>query len=270
MSKYFVINEAIENVSVEDIKTIEKKRNERLRSAYQKGRDTTKKRLTSETVGINHVYGRVIIKIDIDSKNTHTFSNGQSIYLGRQYNNLNRRETEPVNAIVVDAEYIPKGAEILIHPNSIVDGNRIFDYAEIGEEEGNSLRYYSIEEYSAFLYRMEGEDWKPLKGFITALRVFEPYRGNVAGIVPQQLKNILYITSGELKGKACHTLNGCDYEIIFQDRNGQGSRLIRARHYENEIHDREEITAISNEITSKINEGIYFIGITNSDCKTLK
>lgn len=268
MSKYFVLNEKIEESSKNTVQLIEKERGEKLRIAYEKSRKSTKERLVEKDFGIKSVHGRIIIKIDIDSKNTHTFANGKTIYLGRQFNNLNRRETEPVNAFVVDSSYIPKGAEILIHPNAIVDANRIFDYTDMEDELGNSLRYYSIEEISAFLYR-ENDGWKPLRGFVTALRIFEPYKGHLIGIPPKKLNNILYITSGELSGKACHTLNACDYEIIFQDKNGQENRIIRARHYEGEIHDREEMTCIDNVITEKINSGEFLIGISNSNCKKL-
>ena len=61
------------------------------------------------------VEGRVIISVDHEKKNSHTFEDGTTIRLERDWNNLNRRETQPVNAIVIDGEGIKDGAEILIH-----------------------------------------------------------------------------------------------------------------------------------------------------------
>ena len=63
------------------------------------------------------VEGRVVISVDLESKNSHTFSDGTKIRLEREYNNLNQRETKPVNAIVIDGEDIESGSQILIHPN---------------------------------------------------------------------------------------------------------------------------------------------------------
>ena len=61
------------------------------------------------------VDGKVIISVDLEGKNSHTFSDGTKIRLERQYNNLNRRETHPVNAIVIDGEGVKSGSQILIH-----------------------------------------------------------------------------------------------------------------------------------------------------------
>ena len=78
--------------------------------------------------------GRVIIKIDIEAKNSHTFSDGTKIRLERVYDNFNMRYVKPVNAIVVTAKDIPEGAEVLIHHNSTHDNYRLFDYRSFSEE----------------------------------------------------------------------------------------------------------------------------------------
>lgn len=267
--KFFVLNEAQNPLTKEEIKSIELKKAETLKGGYDKNRDKTKERIETESISLKHTEGRIIIVIDIEGKNSHTFADGTKIYLGRQFNNLNRRETEPVNAYVVDAEYIPKGAEILIHPNAIHDSNRIFGYSNITAEEGNSVRYYSIEETSAFLFNEENE-WKPLKGFATALRAFKPYEGTIEGVKPEKIENVLYLTSGELSGKVCHTLKAVDYEIIFMGREGREERKIRCRHYEKENHDREEITAIDGYLTEKVKSGKLLIGLSEYDCEYLK
>jgi hypothetical protein len=70
--------------------------------------------------------GRVIIKINLESKNTHTFADGTKIRLERQYDNFNMRYVKPVNAEVVSSKYIPEGSEILIHHNATHDTYRLF------------------------------------------------------------------------------------------------------------------------------------------------
>ena len=64
---------------------------------------------------------RVIIKVDLESKNSHTFKDGTKIRLERIYDNFNMRYVKPVNGIVVNAKDIPEGAEILIHHNATHD-----------------------------------------------------------------------------------------------------------------------------------------------------
>lgn len=220
-------------------------------------------------MSLKHVSGRVIIQIDLDAKNWHTFQSGLKIRRERKYNEFDRKITEPVNAIVISGENIPEGVEILIHPNAINDTNKINNYTSLsGDETASTVKYYSIEEEQCFIF-YDGEEWKPLKGFATALRVFKPYSGNIAGIKPLQVKDVLYITSGEYKCKIVHTLKACDYEIIFQTHDGIEGRIIRLRHYENMNHDREEIISIRNDLTKKLYNGELLIGLSISDCKTL-
>ena len=265
--KYFVIEDKIKpKLSKEERAAIIEMKERTLKNSSDNYLQNTKKRLTTETVNLKHTDGRIIIKIDIDGKDIHAFESGVQIYRGRRFNNLNRRETEPVNAWVVSSEYIPKGFEILIHPNSICDAHKIFNYGSSDIEQGNSVRYYSIEEPSAFLFR-EGNEWKPLKGFAIGLRVFKTYKGSIVGILPAQIKDILYLQSGEFNGQCVQTLRSCDYEIIFQGTNGREQRKIRCRHYENEPHDREEIIMLRNDLTELVNKGKLLIGLSPSDCK---
>lgn len=269
MGKFFVINEEQNELSKEEISSIELEKQQRLKQGAENRLQLNEEKKKETISSIKHVHGRIIIVINVDGKNSHTFEDGTKIYLGRQFNNLNRRETEPVNATVIDSEYIPKGSEILIHPNSIHDSNRIFNYANISVEAGNDIRYYSIEEASAFIFR-DGNEWKALRGFVTALRVFKPYSGMIAGIKPLQIKDVLYITSdGEFKNKIVHTLRACDYEIIFQNQGGREDRIIRCRHYDYN-HDREEIIAIRNDLTELFENEKLLIGLSISDCKTYK
>lgn len=223
-------------------------------------------------MNLKHVQGRVVVSIDIEYKNQVKFENGTRIRLERQYNNLNRRETEPVNAIVIDAENIPIGAEILIHPNEIHDVNKIFDYQQLsGNEIASDIKYYSINENQCFAWRTGVKDWQPTKNFDFALRVFKPYLGVLEGIEPTLIKDTLYVTTGELKGNVVKTVKASDYEIIYQENTGKEKRLIRFRPNGDEQSQREpEAIAIMQEYTKKVNNGEYIIGINISDAKPLK
>lgn len=213
---------------------------------------------------------RVIVKVDLESKNTHTFEDGTKIRLERQYDNFNMRYVKPTNAIVVDAKGVPENSEILIHHNATHDTYRIFNYQSPTKEASSDIKYYSIPEEECFLWRENSNStWKPLNNFVTALRLFEPYKGYLEGIEPSEIKNKLYITSGEFKGLVCGTLKGSDYQIIFQGEDGREKSIIRLRHFENEENIREEIVYIDNEMTKKVKKGQILVGITKSDAKKL-
>jgi len=213
---------------------------------------------------------RIIVKLDLQGKNWHTFANGTVIRLERQWNNLNKRHTEPVNAEVVDGGYIPAGSLILIHHNASHDVYRIFNYQQAsGSAEANSVKYYSIPENQCYAWH-DGSTWNPLRGFEFGLRIFKPHEGKLQWVAPKLLKNTLYITSGKLKGKVVHTLKHCDYEIIFQDLNGQENRIVRCRHWEGEENEMEEIVAYNPKLTNEVYEEKLMIGIAPSDAKTLQ
>lgn len=268
MSKHFLLNPKINPLSKEEKIKNSTANAKILKDADELYRELSEKRIKEEKVELRHTEGRIIIKIDMDSKDVHTFADGTKIERPRRYNNLNRRETQPVNCWVVDSEYIKEGSEILIHPNAICDANKIFNYADSAIEQGNSVRYYSIEETSAYLFR-EGEEWKPLKNFAIGLRVFKPYKGAITGIEPTQIENVLYLTSGEYANQCVQTLKACDYEIIFTGIKGREERAIRCRHYENQSHDREEIIIIRHDLTKRVKNGKLLIGLTPNDAKKL-
>jgi hypothetical protein len=86
---------------------------------------------------------KVIIKVDLESKNRHTFKDGTKIRLERIYDNFNMRYVKPVNGIVVNAKDIPEGAEILIHHNSTHDTYKIFNYQKPTTEASSDVQYFS-------------------------------------------------------------------------------------------------------------------------------
>lgn len=221
---------------------------------------------------LSHTEGRVVIKVDVEWKNQHTFqSTGLIIRHERKYNNLNKRETEPVNAFCVSGDNIPEGAEILIHHNSTHPVAEIFNHKPLsGDAIADTVKYFSIPETQCYLWRKNSnEKWMPLNGFATALRVFEPVRTQFYGIAPNLIKNTLYITSGELSGTVVRTLKASDYEVVFRNEKGVEERVIRLRHFPNEHSDREEITSLDHAYTERVNSGDLYIGISVTDAKPI-
>lgn len=212
---------------------------------------------------------RVIVSVDHEAKNWHTFSNGTKIRRERQFNELNRRISEPVNAIVIDGEGIPPGTEIIIHPNGPTETNRIYNFHQLsGEETGSDIKHYSIPKEHCFIWKDSDGNWKPLKPYETALRVYEPYSGLLQGIEPKLIKNVLYVTSGELSGKVVKTLPACDYVCIFQDTNGQEAQVLRFRPFGDGDRE-EEAIAIMDELTECLNNGGLLVGLESSKAKPI-
>lgn len=219
---------------------------------------------------LKHIEGRIVVSVDMNYKNSHTFADGTKIALERKYDNFDRKHTEPVNGIVMSGENIPEGVEILIHHNSTHDTNRVFDYKPLsGKDIASEIRYFSIPESEAFAWH-DGREWMPLSGFDFALRVFKPYKGILQGVEPTLIKDCLYVTTGEYKGLICRTLKSCDYNIIFQDKNGREGNLIRFRSRDDEKTKREmEIVAIDHELTEKLHRQEIHVGLTKSDASPL-
>jgi len=268
--KFFLIDPSI-NFSNQD--EIEKQHEDFTKSVNNnwERREQVKDAAIQNFPPLKATFGRVVIKVDIEYKNYAAF-NGSKIRLERQFNELDRKKTEPVNAIVVDAANIPSGAEVLIHHNSLHDSNRIFDCEDLVEGEvSTDIRYYSIKENECFLWREGTGDWQPCTIFATALRVYKPYEGSLENIPHTQLKNTLYVTSGLLKGSVVSTLKGCDYEIIFNDEKSVEHRVIRFRPFGDIENEREpEAICVLNDITSLVENGKYFVGLNDKDCKAIK
>jgi hypothetical protein len=215
--------------------------------------------------------GKVIVSVDLEGKNSWTFAHGQTIRLERGVENLNFREVNPVNAVCLASDSIPIGAEVLIHHNAVHETFRVNNLQQLGgETTATSVKIYSIPEEECFLWRTEDmEHFSPCKGYATALRVFEPYKGLIAGIEPTRMKGVLYLTSGELKGQVCRLLHAADYEIVFQNRDGREGRIIRVRHYEGETHDREEVICILPTLGEMVKKGELWVGLRPSDARPL-
>jgi hypothetical protein len=223
-------------------------------------------------MSLKHRNGRIVVYADLEKKNSHRFEDGTTIRVERQYNNFNKRETEPVNAVVISSDSIPEGAEVLVNHNALHEINKIYDYKELsGEEAASDVKHFSLPESDCFLWREnEHAEWKPIGVFATALRIFKPYDGILDGIEPTLIKDMLYVTSGEYKGLAVKTIKASDYEIIFQNEHGREERIIRFRPNGDEKAQREpEAILIDHPMTSKVNDGALFIGLSTKDCKPL-
>jgi len=264
MSKFFLVNPNQNGSSKEDIDTIEKSKQSIRKSSYDINRDKAKE-ILHEYDELKCVSGRVVVKSDLQSKNEHSFNDGNTIRLERQFNNFNRRHTEPVNCIVISSEKIPQGTEIIVDHNSIHEAYQINSY----KNKNADVKYYSVPEDQCYLYR-DGETWKAIEPYETALQVFRPYGGHLIGTPPIPLENTLWVTSGEYKNQVVKTLIGCNYCVIFQDINGREKNIIRFLPNGYPKYNKEcEAIAVMNTMTDMVNDGKLLIGITPKDAKKL-
>ena len=263
MSKHFVVNP---NIEIQDKEVINKLRQEKeavLNETFFKKRNEDESKL-SEKDNLRFVEGKVIIKIDINSKDSWTFTNGQKIEYKRRFNNFNKRQTEPVNAFVISGEGVKAGSEILIHQNAIHDSARIFDY-----KDSPNIQYYSIQEEMCFAWYNEDKGvWLPIRPYDLALRVFKPYEGIITSIEPELIKDVLFVTTGELAGQVVKTIVATDFEVIFQGRNGREQSLIRFRPNGDEKTKREpEAIALLHRETKLVKQGKLLVGYSIKDAK---
>lgn len=222
-------------------------------------------------IELKHIPGRVVVKVWMEEKNFHRFADGTTIRLERDWDNLDVKYTKVSQGEVMSGENIPDHAIILFHPNASTDTYRIFNYKPLsGEDIASDIRYFSIPEDQCYLWKDENDIWTPLKGYETGLRIFKPYKGVIEGIEPAVVKDHLYCTSGKLNGKVLVTLKHCDYELIFQDTNGQEKRIIRFRHSDdNENYEREEVVAIHDDYTKKVKQGELLVGLTAAQAECM-
>lgn len=268
--KFFILNEDKNPISKEEKEAIDKE-NIIFHAADKRRLDGNNRRKLEQPPPLKHVEGRIIVQVDIEKKNSHKFSNGTEIRLERKYNEFNRRITEPVNAIVISAENIPAGSEILIGHNALHEVNKITDYKKLagGEDANNSIRYYSLPEDDCYAWLDTDGNLMPMKNFEFAFRVFKSYKGILTGIEPSLVNNVLYITTGELAGNVCHVLKASDYTIIYQGKEGREKQVIRCRHFSEKYDDKQEIIAIAHGLTEKVNSGELLIGLYVKDAKPL-
>lgn len=268
-SKYFLLNENQVQLQKEDILEIEAQKVERAARGIA-SLSAIKNEVRSRTINLHHVDKKVVILADREQKNYYTFSNGTVIRMERDYNNLDRSYTQQTLGTVISGNGIPDGALILFHFNCLSEHNKIYNHSPIsGVEFDSGIEVYSIPESLCYLWKMPGEEkWNTFDGFDLAERVFVPYNGFIQGIEPKQLKDTLYVLTGEYKGLVVKTLAACDPVLHFRNEKGVDERIIRFRPNEIPSEQREaEALAILHDETEKVNSGEYLVGI---DTKTAK
>jgi len=267
MSKYFLVSNEVNSVSKEAIAEIEERSARNKQEHWEKTLADFQLELAKRKDAVTPANDRVLIIADLHSKSTYRFANGMEISLVRNVDNMNRRQTQPVNGIVLNAKNIPTGSEIIMHHNALDGNNELVNYKRLGEESQN-VKYLSVPEHDCYLYRLpNSEKWLPCEGFATALRCYTPYSGIIEGIKPTRLKNRLLITSGKYKGQVCLVANGADYQMVFQGLNGREQNVIRLRTFEYENFERDEIIGVDHENTRLYNAGKLLAGITPDDAK---
>jgi len=96
---------------------------------------------------MKHVKGRVIVRVDPEQKNFWTFSNGTTIRLERDFDNLDRKYTAQTLGVVVDGENIPKDAFVLFHHNSLHDSYIVLNHSSLsGDDIATGIKIYSLME----------------------------------------------------------------------------------------------------------------------------
>lgn len=201
---------------------------------------------------------KIIVEVDLESKNSHTFQDGTKIRLERGYDNFNGRYTNPVNGVLVDGMGLKPGTPVIMHHNTIHDTNKVFSVRN-----KPLCGTYSVPIDECYLYFED--KWKPFPHFSTALRLFVPYKGAIHGVPPSVIKNKLYITDGEYSGSVMAVLKSSDYEVIFQDQDGKEKRIIRVR----SSGERDEMVAIDHDLTNKIGKCEVLIGLSPSEAKII-
>lgn len=215
------------------------------------------------------IENRIVARVNMRGKSSHTFANGHKIILERDFDNFDRKHTQISQGEVVSGGYIPKSSIILFHHNASHPVNQLFNIRQTsGIDIASDIRYFSIPEAMCYAYN-DGSEWKPMKGFDFALRVFRPYTGSLQGIAPKLIKDTLFMTTGEYAGKIVFTLRACDYEIVFNDFNGREKRIIRCRHFPGEYAEREEIIGAGKELTDGLLTGAVWVGLTSTNAKPL-
>ena len=221
------------------------------------------------------INGRVILRMDAESKNRHTLTDGITIRRERGFNNFNFREVNPANAFVISSESLPIGAEVLIDYTSFHDTNRIFDY----ESGSIDVHYYSVREEECYAWRVpkkyineNGEtvhsEWHPMPKCEFGLRVFKPYEGKLNDIKPTRIKDTLLALTGEFKNKIIKTVRGADYQIVFQGDDNREASIIRFRSLpQDDSYDKEEVLYVDNYLTEDYFKGKLLAGFEINDAK---
>lgn len=201
---------------------------------------------------------RILIKANREKKNSFQLTEDVNIKLVRGIENFDRKQTEPVQGIVVNSEIVPIGSEVLMAHNSLHPVNEIFDHKL--ELDDNEV-LYAIPKREVYFYKEKGGNWKPLEGYLVILKLFKPYSGILQGIPPTEIVDKFWVVEGEYKHQVVIADKFCFYTIIFQGEKGREEHVSRMRSDEFELH------GISGELTEHVLSGELLIGETAETAK---
>jgi hypothetical protein len=211
---------------------------------------------------IKGMNNRIIVSVDMEYKNHFKLTDDVNLKLMRDIEQFDGRIKSPVNAIVISGEGLEAGWEILIGHNCAHPTHQIHNH---GLDIPVDTKIYSLSVEQCFIYRENKEaKWKPCKGFLIVERIFKPYTGILLGIPPTEIKNALFVTSGNFLHQVLLTGLYCDYTIVFQEANGRESHITRMRDAHEE---RDEALAISHSLTDLVLSGELLIGETAETAK---
>jgi len=215
--------------------------------------------------------GNVLIKMNVKQKEKYQLTKDVVLDISRGYE-FNLRLDRASYGYVISSYSVPNGARGLFHHLSSEPSYEIGRPEEFLtlEEIKEGFKVFSIPEDMQFCYDA-GEGWKPCKNFLITERIFKPYKGKMAGVPHEQVKNRMYVVKGndewdgevsDLSGKVVVSLVNCDYQIIFHMEDHKEYNLIRTRH--------REIIGIDEGMTKDVQNGKYLIGLTENNCKLWK
>lgn len=223
--------------------------------------------------------GQVLFKVDTRQKETLSLTDDITISISKGYD-FNLRVERSSRGICIDGEGIPEGADICFHHNATDATFQVPPQHFLTQEEVLAgWGVYNADCDSVFIYRVNGV-WHPYKNFLITSRIFKKYVGAMVGVPTEQIKNRLYVVSGtdrieqnisakeykepinDLSGKVIVVTENSDYQIIFHDTDNKEYSVIRTR--------AREVLAIDNELTERVNNGEYLVGITEKDAQPIK
>lgn len=216
--------------------------------------------------------GYVIIKMDTRQRERFRLGGTDIVLDISRGFNWNLREDRPALAEIIDGENLPKGTDVLVNYLAIEPVYEILEEEILTKhEKQQGVKIFSIPNDMCFAYFDKGE-WRPCKEYLLTMRIFKPYTGKLAGIEPTLVKNRMYVFKGfsegenetkvDLGGKVAVTLDWCDYQIVWTDRNNKEQNLIRTR-------DRE-IIGTDDGLLKELKKEKYLMGLTAKTAKTLK
>lgn len=222
---------------------------------------------------LRHAPHKVLIEVDITQRNSYRFANGTELVMFPKTDQFDKRFWAATSGIVVSADDMPAGSEVLIEHNSCEPTNAVVEY----ENANPNIKLFSVPEMEVYAWRSPHyNEWVATKYYAIGLHVYKPYKGILQNIKAEVIKNTLLILSGELKDKVVHILKNGEYTIVYQDRNGKPNELLVTFNAPPEeqgdiiIDAKQEVIAIDHSLTERWLNGELLAGLTHENAKSIK